>query len=758
MARCSLCVSALLLAALGAEAGGDVRSRVVASGLGRPTAIVAPGGDVLLVGLQPAKPTSSEQGSVAELDVEVGDLVLRYSGPLAPAHVAVDHDGNLYWTSRSGGAIWRQDAENGTVRRLASGLHLPSGIAVDSEGRVYFTEGSGNESEGLSGNVSMLDGREATVLRASEAEPADLAVGKGGDLYWTNATAGTIAHLATDGTLEIVLAGLDRPQGLALDEARDRLYFTEVPTPGLTGSGGGRNTVNALDLATRERTVLHRGDSEPADVAVSPSGLVYWISSRTGQVFESSTEGDDEDDEKVELEARLTGEQEVPPVETEASGRVKLKLINREEDDDDDDVSAGLKDGGASAALRGLRGQVHRDDDEDDEPRLEYRLKLKDITGATQGHLHLGAPGVNGPVVATLFALQSQERPEHDKKLNVAGIVSPDELVGPFADDWDGFVAALLGGQLYANVHTNAYPGGEIRGQVLPKGTAQNRPPNGVILTPAGNISVEAGIPVSFAGKVTDPDGDMVTVVWDFGDGTGSTDLVPPAHAYAEPGEYDVKLTATDSRGLADPSPDRREITVTLLPPPTPSPSPTATPPAPTPTPTVPGPTATPTPTVPGPTATPTVPPPTPTPTVPGPTATPTPTTPPPTPTPTMPAPTPTTPPPTPTTPPPTPTPTMPPPSVTLTSVQTTVFTPKCIGCHGGSSPEAGLNLMAGQSFSNLVNVPATTQNGAIRVVPFSPSTSYLSIFLAAGHRSNSVTAQDRADIDSWILAGALNH
>lgn len=100
----------------------------------------------------------------------------------------------------------------------------------------------------------------------------------------------------------------------------------------------------------------------------------------------------------------------------------------------------------------------------------------------------------------------------------------------------------------------------------------------------------------------------------------------------------------------------------------------------------------------------------------------------------------------------------MPPPSVTLTSVQTTVFTPKCIGCHGGSSPEAGLNLMAGQSFSNLVNVPATTQNGAIRVVPFSPSTSYLSIFLAAGHRSNSVTAQDRADIDSWILAGALNN
>ena len=745
MARLSFGVSALLLAALGAEAGGGVRSRVVASGLGRPTAIVAADGDVLLVGLQPAKPTTTEHGSIAGLDVEFGDLVLRYSGQLAPAQVALDRDGNLYWTSRSGGAIWRQDAEGGTVRRIASGLHRPSGLAVDGDGRVYFTEGSGGDGEGLSGNISMLDGQEATVLRASEAEPADLAAGKAGDLYWTNADAGTIAHLTTDGTLEIVLAGLDRPQGLALDEDRDRLYFTEVPTPGLTGSGGGRNTVNALDLATRARTVLHRGDSEPADVAVSPSGRVFWTSTRTGQVFEANGEDDDEDDGEVELEARLTGEQEVPPVESEASGRVKLKLIAREEDDDDDDdVSAGPKAGAASAELRRLRGQVHRDDDEDDEPRLEYRLKLKDITGATMGHLHLGAPGVNGPVVATLFDFQAQDRPEQDRKLNIRGVISPDELAGPLAGDWDGFVAALLGGQLYANVHTNAYPGGEIRGQVLSEDDDENHPPNGVILTPAGNISAQAGVPVSFAGKATDPDGDMVTVVWDFGDGTGSTDLVPPAHVYAEPGEYDVKLTATDSRGLADPSPDRREITVTLLPPPTPSPSPTATPPAPTPTPTVPGPTATPTPTVPGPTATPTTPPPTPTPTVPGPTATPTPTTPPPTPTPT--------------TPPPTPTPTMPPPSVTLSSLQTTVFTPKCIGCHGGSSPEAGMNLSAGQSFSNLVNVAATTQAGAIRVVPFSPSTSYLSIFLAAGHRSNSVTAQDRADIDSWILAGALNN
>ncbi len=641
MARLSLGVSALLLVALGAEAGGVVRTRVVASGLGRPVGIVAGDGDVLLVGLRSAKPTAAEQGRIAELDVEAGDLVLRYSGPLAPSQVALDRDGNLYWTNASTGTIWRQDARNGTVRRVVSDLREPGGIAVDAAGRLFYTEVSGGSAAGSAGNVSMLDANGTTVLRASESAPADLAVGTSGDLYWTNAAAGTIAHLTRDGELEIVIAGLDRPQGLALDEAGNRLYFTEVPTPGVSGSAGGRNTIKFLDLATRELTVLHRGDPEPADVAISSSGRIFWTSTRSGQVIEAS-EDDDEDGDEVELEARLTGGQEVPPVESEASGRVKLKLITREEEDDDDDDVSALKPGSASAP-RHLRGEIDRhDDDEDDAPRLEYRLKLKKITGATQGHLHLGAPGVNGPIVVTLFALQ--ERPGDDEKLNIAGVVSPDELVGPFAGDWDGFVAALIGGQLYANVHTGAHPGGEIRGQVLPKGTGGNHPPNGVILTPAEDISVAAGVPVSFAGAASDPDGDMVSVVWDFGDGTGSTALVPPDHVYAERGEYRVKLTATDSRGLSDPSPDRREIKVTLQPPGTPSPTPTVTPPAPTPTPTVPGPTATPTPTMPGPTATPTptTPPPTPTPTVPGPTATPTPTTPPPTPTPTMPPPTPT--------------------------------------------------------------------------------------------------------------------
>ncbi len=211
---------------------------------------------------------------------------------------------------------------------------------------------------------------------------------------------------------------------------------------------------------------------------------------------------------------------------------------------------------------------------------------------------------------------------------------------------------------------------------------------------------------------------------------------------------------------------DAINVVSVKFPPPTPIPTPNATPtptiPAPTATPTSviigPTPTATPTATGVPPTATPTATPAPPTATATGvpPTATMTATVIPPTATPTA-----TAIPPTPTrtaTPvPPTPTPTQSPAAVTLASLQGSIFTPKCTSCHG-SGGDAGMDLRAGQAYSNLVNVNATTYPGLLRVKPFDAANSALHQKLASGHRSSSVSATDRANIDSWILAGALNN
>ena len=92
---------------------------------------------------------------------------------------------------------------------------------------------------------------------------------------------------------------------------------------------------------------------------------------------------------------------------------------------------------------------------------------------------------------------------------------------------------------------------------------ARNSPPNATIDQPSGNVTIAAGESVFFAGSVSDPDGDPVTVLWDFGDGMTSTNLNPGNHTYSDAGVFIVTLTATDDQGLADPTPATRTITVT---------------------------------------------------------------------------------------------------------------------------------------------------------------------------------------------------
>jgi hypothetical protein len=50
-----------------------------------------------------------------------------------------------------------------------------------------------------------------------------------------------------------------------------------------------------------------------------------------------------------------------------------------------------------------------------------------------------------------------------------------------------------------------------------------NSPPNGTIVAPSGNPTISEGGTVDFEGMAEDPDGDNMTYLWDFGDGTTST-------------------------------------------------------------------------------------------------------------------------------------------------------------------------------------------------------------------------------------------
>jgi PKD repeat protein len=59
-----------------------------------------------------------------------------------------------------------------------------------------------------------------------------------------------------------------------------------------------------------------------------------------------------------------------------------------------------------------------------------------------------------------------------------------------------------------------------------------------------------APLTVQFTANASDPDGDAITYLWNFDDGTTGT-VAAPSHVFKQPGTYLASLTVTDSKGAA---------------------------------------------------------------------------------------------------------------------------------------------------------------------------------------------------------------
>ncbi|WP_049902582.1 ferritin-like domain-containing protein [Halococcus agarilyticus] len=122
----------------------------------------------------------------------------------------------------------------------------------------------------------------------------------------------------------------------------------------------------------------------------------------------------------------LSGEQEVPPVDTDASGDATLTLTR-------------------------------------DPPELEYELTVSNIENVTAAHIHIGNEGENGPIVAPLF---SDESGVSEDGVLATGTITEDDLVGPLEGKSFSELQSMVEEGAYVNVHTKEHPKGEIRGQI----------------------------------------------------------------------------------------------------------------------------------------------------------------------------------------------------------------------------------------------------------------------------------------------------
>lgn len=121
-----------------------------------------------------------------------------------------------------------------------------------------------------------------------------------------------------------------------------------------------------------------------------------------------------------------------------------------------------------------------------------------DLTGpATAMHIHLGAAGQSGGVVASLAPLSFPAVDAAKGGVILGNLQFSSEQA-----------SNLLAGLLYVNIHTALNPDGEIRGQLV---AVVNAPP---LVTCAGDATFECGSPSTFTALVSDPEGDPLTVVW----------------------------------------------------------------------------------------------------------------------------------------------------------------------------------------------------------------------------------------------------
>ncbi len=130
-----------------------------------------------------------------------------------------------------------------------------------------------------------------------------------------------------------------------------------------------------------------------------------------------------------EFEAELSGDNEVPPVPTEASGEAEFRVKRN-------------------------RTEVH------------YEIEVDDLADAVAAHIHVGEAGVNGGVAVTLFSPTTPVTVDGEL---TSGVITAGDLVGPLAGmELTDLLELLETGGAYVNVHTVANPPGEIRGQIHP--------------------------------------------------------------------------------------------------------------------------------------------------------------------------------------------------------------------------------------------------------------------------------------------------
>ena len=185
-------------------------------------------------------------------------------------------------------------------------------------------------------------------------------------------------------------------------------------TPFLNATGGAYGYWTEEDSPSFMQSLLFRNNEVYVNIhtATFPGGAIRANIIRSRDLF-TALPTDPEFGAKLLMAARLSGAAEVPAVTTDAVGVTSLML-------------------------------------NEDRTAIDLSVSVNNLTGPITGiHLHQGLPGTNGDVVFDLTPFLQGNR-----------------VTTTLIDFTSTQLNDMLNGEFYLNVHTDANPGGEIRGQI----------------------------------------------------------------------------------------------------------------------------------------------------------------------------------------------------------------------------------------------------------------------------------------------------
>lgn len=101
-----------------------------------------------------------------------------------------------------------------------------------------------------------------------------------------------------------------------------------------------------------------------------------------------------------------------------------------------------------------------------DEMSIHYKITAANIENVRAAHFHIAPAGSNGGVVAFLYSNPVQPSGPQNGVLAEGVITEADLINSLLGQPLSDLIDAIRAGNVYVNVHTSLFPGGEIRGQL----------------------------------------------------------------------------------------------------------------------------------------------------------------------------------------------------------------------------------------------------------------------------------------------------